>query len=116
MTTGNGKAPRRVPGSAGPNYSPVAPQGQPVRALHPIPDDGSCGHPFIVVRIMNAVYQAEKISVRVGPAAVLIEVGKSFLQHPQPVKADGQISDEAKTLLVESVFGRVRQKRRACTE
>jgi len=56
-----------------------------------------------MIRLMNSVYQAEKVEVREGRAFVLLEFGGSFLQHPEPVKPDGQIGDQAKVLLTEAV-------------
>lgn len=58
---------------------------------------------------MSAVYQAEKIRVREGPISVTIGASKCLLQHPEPRKPDGQLSDEAKALLVEEVLAAVRR-------
>ena len=60
---------------------------------------------------MGAVYQAEKIRVQWGPASALIAPHKSLLQHPEPVKPDGQINDEAKAMLIEAVLAAVRRTR-----
>ena len=110
MATDSGNAPRRVPGPAQPLARPSARHpGQPVRPVGPTADDGRVGYPFLVIRLMGAVYQAEKIRVRKGPASVSIGVRKSLLQHSEPVKPDGQINDEAKALLIEAVLAAVRR-------
>lgn len=109
MTTDSGDTSRHVPGPAFQFARPlVRLPGQPVRPFGRTTDNVDVSYPFIVIRLMNAVYQAETIRVRKGRASVSIRVGTSFLRHPEPLKADGQVSDEAKAMLNEAVLAAVR--------
>jgi len=60
---------------------------------------------------MSAVYQAEKIEVSHGKACAAVRFKMSFLRHPSPFKSDGQISDEARDLLLAEVLAAVRKTR-----
>ncbi len=82
-----------------------------VRPAGPAPDDGVGRYPFIVVRLMSAVYQAEKVKVSHGKASAGVGVKNSFLRHPSPFKSDGQISNDARDLLLAEVLSAVRKTR-----
>ena len=85
------------------------PRNGPVRPLGPAPDDGVGRYPFIVVRLMSTVYQPEKVEVSHGEASSGVGFKTSFLRHPSPFKSDGQISDEARDLLLAAVLAAVRK-------
>ncbi len=80
----------------------------PVRPAGPTPD-GANIYPFIVVRLMNAVYQAERVTVSRGKPAAGVGYKNSFLRHPSPFKRDRQISKAARDLLVAGVLAAVRK-------
>lgn len=110
MTKSNENTPRPVPLQGMPLHKWIARQSErPVRPIGPSADDGSGDYPFIVIRLMSSLYQAEKIRVRQGRASVRLGVGKSILQLPDPFKSDGQISDEAKDLLINAVLAAVKR-------
>lgn len=98
--------PRPVPLRTGPVARPPE---QPVRPIGPSIDDGTGDYPILVIRLMHGVYQGEKVRVRRGPPSVSLKVSKSLLQHPKAFKANGQISQEARDLLVKAVLAAVRQ-------
>lgn len=79
-------------------------RGCPVYPAGPAPDDGVGRFPFIVVRLMATVYQTEKVKVRPGMSSAHVGAKTSYLQHPSPFKSDGQISDEARDLLLAEVL------------
>lgn len=60
--------------------------------------------PYLVVRLMATVYQREDIEFRVGEPAAEIHARRSFVQHPRPFNADGSLSEECRTLLVNTVL------------
>ena len=96
--------PRPAPRSVLPIVKPrLLAIDQPVRPACPTTDDGTRGFPFIVIRLGAAVYQAEQVFLRRGPAHVSLAVDRSILQHPDPYNADGQISSKAKDLLIQAV-------------
>lgn len=71
--------------------------------------DGIGAFPFIVVRLTSAVYQTESLLVRAGDANAIVTPGQSLLRHPHPFGPDGQISGEARTLLLSAVLEAVRK-------
>lgn len=110
MTNYNGKKPRHPSRRAGELTIPKArPPHLPVRPDDLIGDVGSSCYPFIVIRLMSAVYQAERICVRRGPTLAHVGWRTSLLQHPDPVKPNGQIDDEAKALLIGAVLAAVKR-------
>ncbi len=60
---------------------------------------------------MSAVYQPEKVEVSHGEASAGVGFKTSFLRHLSPFKSDGQISDEARDLLLAEVLAAVRKTR-----
>jgi len=60
-------------------------------------------YPYLVVRIMNAVYQRERIDIRQGEPAVLIGAGKCYVQHPEPRTVGNEISEGCRALLLAAV-------------
>ena len=72
-------------------------------------------YPYLVVRIMSAFYQRERIDVRQGEPAVQIGTGKSFVQHPEPWLDANAISEGCRNLLLKGVIAAVdRTKFRMC--
>ncbi len=80
----------------------------PVRPDGPTPD-GVDIYPFIVVRLMSTVYQAERVKVSRGKPSAGVGYKNSFLRHPSPFKRDRQISKGARDLLVAGVLAAVRK-------
>ena len=104
-----GHSPRPVPQrQRGAGNLPI-PHNGAVRPAGPAPDDGVGRYPFIVVQLMSTVYQAEKVEVSHGEASAGVGFKTSFVRHPSPFKSDGQISDEARDLLLAEVLAAVRK-------
>jgi hypothetical protein len=68
-------------------------------------------YPYLVVRLMAAAYQREKISVRIGPQRAHIGFGDSHVHHPSPFETDGNLSAGCRTLLVPAAFEAMRRTR-----
>ena len=75
-------SPRPVPQMGRASASLPTPRPGAVRPDGPAADDGLGLYPFIVVRLMSTVYQAEKVDVRVGCTSAEVSFERSFLQHP----------------------------------
>src|SRR5678815_2077663 len=78
--------------------------------------DSIVTYPHLVVRIYSAVYQRERIDVRVG-AWPVAQIGHrcSFVLHPAPFNRDGAISPACRKFLINSVQEAVdRLKRQMC--
>ena len=65
--------------------------------------------PYVVVRLMGAVYQKEEISVDKGPEMARIGFRDSFVHHPTPFAEDGALSQGCKTLLKIATLEAVRR-------
>jgi hypothetical protein len=59
--------------------------------------------PYLVVRIMNSVYQYETIAIGEGEPKVDVGCRRTCVIHPKPFEADGTISDECRALLIQGV-------------
>lgn len=78
-------------------------------------DKSSSEYPYLVVRLMSAVYQRERIYIRQGDPAVHIGYGSCFLRHPQPFDEGGRISSDCRKLLLDGVLAAVlRTRLRMC--
>lgn len=76
------------------------------------PIDGSQGgYPYIVIRLMCAVYQRENLKIRIGAPKVHIGHRASFVQHPSPYAEDGSISPACRTYLLDRILEAVRRLR-----
>jgi hypothetical protein len=53
-------------------------------------------YPYLVVRIFTAIYQRERIRIRMGPPAVEFVNRRCFVQHPVPFAADGTFNREVR--------------------
>lgn len=67
------------------------------------PVDESNKYPYLVVRIMPAVYQRERIDVRIGEPSVAISPNRTYVQHPEPITDDGSMSVGCRTLLLNAI-------------
>ena len=70
---------------------------------------GDKGFPYLVVRIMAAVYQREAIAVHSGPAEGQVKHRGSFLSHPG-VSEDGRTINNAARTYFETVVLEVVQR------
>jgi hypothetical protein len=68
-------------------------------------------YPYLVVRLMAAAYQREKISVRIGPQRAHIGFGDSHVHHPSPFETDGNLSAGCRTVLVLAALEATRRTR-----
>jgi hypothetical protein len=66
-------------------------------------------YPYLVIRFIPAVYQRDRIQIRVGPPAVEIVNRRCFVQHPAPFTADGTLSPDCRELLIAGVQTAVRR-------
>ena len=66
-------------------------------------------YPFVVVRLMSAVYQREDIAVHAGDPKSRIGFRDSFVYHPTPFAEDGAVSQGCKDLLVAATLEAVRR-------
>lgn len=74
-------------------------------------DSPAGGYPYIVIRLMCAVYQRENLQVRVGAPDFHIGHRSSFVQHPSPYAEDGSIGPACRTFLLDGVLEAVRRLR-----
>lgn len=75
----------------------------PFTSIPSEPISGVGKYPYLVVRIMAAVYQHERIAVREGEPSVAISPQKTYVQYPEPITDDGRLSDDCRTLLLNAV-------------
>ncbi len=73
------------------------------------PENPDRRYPHLVVRIMSAVYQREKIDIRTGEPKVGISHHGCYVQHPGPLTPDGRLTDPCRALLIEGVGDAVRR-------
>jgi len=71
----------------------------------------SATYPYLVIRIFYAIYERERIRIRVGPPAVEFVNRRCFVQHPMPFAADGTVSPACRELLILGVQAAVRRLR-----
>lgn len=72
-------------------------------------NDTAKRYPFVVVRLMSAVYQREDIAVHKGDPKSRIGFRDSFVHHPTPFAEDGAVSQGCKDLLVGATLEAVRR-------
>ena len=82
-------------------YSPVEPAAVPRQSRFP----------YIVVRLMAAIYQREEIDIQVGEPGVAIGYRSSYVRHPAPYTESGEISPGCRELLVHAVLAAVQKGR-----
>ena len=70
----------------------------------------SC-YPYLVVHLMSAMYQREKISVRSGAPKAHIGHRDCYVHHASPFAEDGSMSQGCKEVLVAAVLESVRRTR-----
>lgn len=68
-------------------------------------------YPYLVVRMMAAVYQREQIEIRIGEPLVHVGYRSSFVSHPAPFDATNQFSAACRQLLIVGVLDAVRRTR-----
>lgn len=86
-------------------------------STHPFePLDNPKGdYPYLVIRLMSAVYQREPIEIRLGTSRVHIGHRTTYVQHRSPRTPEGQVSEECRLLLLQGVSEAVRRlKHRMC--
>ena len=66
-------------------------------------------YPYLVVRLMAAIYQREEIAVHAGAAKSQIGFRDSFVHHPNPFGEDGAASQGCKELLLAATLEAVRR-------
>lgn len=72
-------------------------------------------YPFLVVRLMSAVYQREHVTICQGPPIAHVGYHDTFVHHPFPYAADGSISRDCMRLMAEATLEAVqRTKFRMC--
>jgi len=72
-------------------------------------NSGTATYPYLIVRVFAALYQPERIRIRVGMPAVDIVHGRCCVQHPSPFEPDGSISPACRLLLVAGVQDAVKR-------
>ena len=85
----------------------------PVGERPAVPDSAPVaeGFPYLVVRLMAGVYQREEIAIRVGEPHVEVGFRSSYVRHPEPFTATGEISPGCRELLVRAVLAAVQKGR-----
>lgn len=68
-------------------------------------------YPFVVVRLMSAMYQREDIAVHSGAPAAHIGHRDSYVHHPTPFSDDGSISEGCRAVLIAACLGAVKRTR-----
>lgn len=68
-------------------------------------------YPYLIVRLMPAVYQRERIDIRKGEPLVAISPGTTYVQHPEPLNGDGSMSVDCRALLLNAVKEAVQRTR-----
>jgi hypothetical protein len=68
-------------------------------------------YPYLVVRLMSAVYQREEIAVRAGEPKAHVGFQDCYAHHPIPFAHDGSVSQGCKEVLVAAVLEAVRRTR-----
>jgi hypothetical protein len=84
-----------------------------LNGFHGLPDLrvlGPSHFPLIVVKL-GPSFQMEPVAVRTGPHGAQIACGRCEVQVPEPFDADGNLSANARLLLVEAVQQAVRAYR-----
>jgi hypothetical protein len=66
-------------------------------------------YPYLIVRIFTAIYQRERIRIRVGSPAVEFVNRRCFVQHPVPFAVDGTLNSACRELLILGVQAAVRR-------
>lgn len=61
-------------------------------------------YPYLIIRLMATVYQRHQIAVYRGEPAVKMGHGNNFVQHPEPITADGVITPGCRTLILNAVL------------
>ena len=69
---------------------------------------GKVFYPYLVIRIFAAVYQRERLLIRVGQPVVELAYRQSFVQHPIPFSTDGTLNPDCRELLIRGVHAAVR--------
>jgi len=82
-------------------FSPVEPAAVPRQSRFP----------YIVVRLMSAIYQREDLTIEEGEPCVFIGHRCSYVRHPAPFTDTGEISPGCRELLVQGVLGAVQRGR-----
>jgi len=68
-------------------------------------------YPYLVVRLMSAVFQREDITLHPGSPSVHIGHRDTFVHHPQPFDADGAVSADCRALLIAGTLEAVQRTR-----
>ncbi len=61
-------------------------------------------YPYLIIRLMPAVYQRHQITVYRGEPSVEISHDKNFVRHPEPITDDGAITPDCRTLILNAVL------------
>lgn len=67
-------------------------------------------YPYIIVRLMAAVMQRERVVARVGPPEAYAGYRRSYVQHPAPL-GDGLLCAEPRWLLIKATREAVQRTR-----
>lgn len=68
-------------------------------------------YPYLVVRMMAAVYQREQIEIRIGEPLVQVGYRSSFVSHPTPFDTANHVSAACRQLLIDGVLEAVQRTR-----
>jgi len=76
----------------------------PFTSIPSEPIDEIGKYPYLVIRLMPAVYQRHQITVYRGEALAKISHDKNFVQHPEPITDEGVITPGCRKLILDAVF------------
>jgi hypothetical protein len=80
-----------------------------------VPDASGVVYPYLIVRLMPAVYMRAPITIEVGPPAVEIVGRGCRVSHPAPLASDGSVAADCRALIVDGVRAAVRNGRHRMT-
>ena len=66
-------------------------------------------YPYLVVRLMAAVYQREEIAIQNGEPMAHVGFRDSYVHHPTPFAEDGAVSQGCRDLLMAATLEAVRR-------
>ena len=61
-------------------------------------------YPYLIIRLMPAVYQRHQITVYRGEPLVKISHDKNFVRHPEPITDDGAITPDCRTFILNAIL------------
>ncbi len=76
----------------------------PFASIPSEPVDEIGKYPYLIIRLMPAVYQRHQITVYRGEPLVTIGHGRNFVQHPEPITDEGVITPGCRTLILNAVL------------